>query len=188
MGFVKVQSNDSTVLATFLAGQKVPVTRYEKDELITTNEVSISKAEIVIRCERDLIEFKGRSELVGKFKQVLEEMTGIKARTPSIDIDALFRQAADVASVRVDNVEKGAINKVEFGGSGIQQEEDIRVYKEQYKGNLNSIRGSFAYPSNVFHTTGINAGSASLTIYCSGDGILETDLDWIIGQVEAAIV
>ncbi len=190
-GFTKATAKGKTVEGEFVAGFRVPVLTYSADgDLTAQHYVSVDRAHVFIKMDRGTIEIRGSDRVARRFLKTLEDATG--ATTSPLNLNGgtkvLYDSAKDISSVLLTGVEKGNLSKAQFQGEGIQTEEEIGLYTRRYKGEITRFRGKFGYPSGAILTTAVNAEVGSLVVFRSGDGILEKDVDWIVGMMEDAAV
>lgn len=190
-GFTDVKAKGKVIVADFVAGFRVPVHSLSPEgEMTPVHYVSIERCTAYIKTDKGTVEIRGSERVARKCAKVIEDATEAKVSPLNLNggTKKLYDQAADIASVLLTGVEKGALTQAEFKGTGIKTEEEIGLYTRRYKGTISRFRGTFPYPSGAFLTTVINADAGSLMVYRTGDGIYEKDVDYIVDLMENAAV
>lgn len=197
-GFVKAKAVDNSVQADFIAGFRVPVIGYDKDgQLATVHYISVDRGTVIVKTTKSTVEVRGSGRVASRFRRVLEEHTGAKMSPLNLNggTKKVYDTAADIASIRLTmpseedtrgRVQTTPLSNIEFQGEGIQSADEIVLYTRKYKGEIVRFRGTFPYPSGAFLTTSVNALVGSIMVYKTGDGILESDLNWIVNLLEDA--
>ncbi|MEM2143529.1 MAG: hypothetical protein QXS20_06565 [Candidatus Thorarchaeota archaeon] len=188
-GFKNLKVSGKTVGGEFVASFPVAVLNYDSEgNIMPVHYMSFDRGEVLVKTDRQTVEVRGSERIARKFKRVFEELTGLELSPLNLNGGTLklYETATEIDAVLVTGLDKGNLTQAEFRGSGIQREDEIGMYTRRYKGQISRFRGTFPYPSGALLTTTVNTLSGSFTVYKSGDGILEKDLNWIVELMENA--
>ncbi len=196
-GFADAVVSGRAVVCEFIAGFRVPIYTYKEGARSSSYYVSEDRATIVIKLSRNTIEVRGSERIARRFRRVLQDETGATMEHLSFSAEAA-RELYDSLAIpdatrkpRIDYIlitgiddPRLAIEQAEFKGTDIHGDKNIPTWTRSYKGHISRFGGVLHYSSGSQLKTNINTEVGSLSIYATGEGILDKDIRWIVRLIE----
>ena len=196
-GFADAVASGRAVVCEFIAGFRVPVYTFKDGERDSSYYVSEDRATVVIKLSRKTVEVRGSERIARRFRRVLQDETGAAMEHLSFSEEAA-RELYDSLAIP-DATKKPQINYIlitgiddprlsiqqaEFRGEDIHSDKNIPTWTRSYKGHISRFGGLLHYSSGTRLKTNINTEVGSLSIYSTGEGILDKDIRWIVRLIE----
>ncbi|TFF92810.1 hypothetical protein EU546_07100 [Candidatus Thorarchaeota archaeon] len=196
-GFAEAVASGRAVVCEFVAGFRVSVYKFKDGERKRSYYVSEDRATVIIKLSRKTVEVRGSQRIARRFRRVLQDETGAIMEHLSFDSDSardLYDSLAipdaskkpQIDYILITGIDdpRLAIEQAEFKGTDIHSDKNIPTWTRSYKGHISRFGGMLHYSSGSKLKTNINTEVGSLSIYASGEGILDKDIRWIVRRIE----